>query len=226
MLNHVLTFQRIAELHALNRVKLYDALKRFYISNRQIVEVDGSKSYSMKISVRTLASMVRRYLWCADVVRVTTKTIVSDENDLGIGGSYTTSTSPRQLKKPIDLQLVLYDNGDGGYWINSQSIACVVDEIYDTIEHELRHLMQDLKSEGRAFNSPNVAYLSKPHEVDAFATMAISQIKRHMRRTSEDINSAIATSSHIINMYRCESDTATVNKLLKKVYRGVTREQY
>lgn len=226
MYNRTFNVYNVAERHALNRIELFHKMVSLYNKNKQLYVIDGEKSYNYKLPIKKLAQVIRQTLWCSDLVRVTTQTIPSEDNDLGVAGSYTSSLSPTKPLKPITLELVLYDNGDGGYWMNVHSIPVMVDEVYDTIEHELRHLTQDTKSAGRAFNAANVDYLDKHYEVDAFAVMATSQIRRHLNRTKESINIALASSSHVVNMYREQANQTTMNRLLKKIYKGVVGEHH
>jgi hypothetical protein len=224
MLNvNIENFNEVEKIHRFNHIEFYEILLSYYLKRKKIV--NGEYKYCMPIS--DLVKMIRKHLWCFDYVRVECSIEKEDENDIGIAGNYQSKIFNKR-KKPITLSVVHYDNGDGGYWINKHSISIIADEIYDTIEHELRHMMQDSKSKGKAFNQKSVEYLSKHYEIDAFSINAIRQMKRSMYRDEIDIKDAINGNNfqYVINMYRNEANPISVRKLLKKVYKGIQNVGY
>lgn len=225
MFENYSSFEEISKVHQFNQIQFYEKLLNYYNKHKRIYTKNGKKEYQLCLDVGVLSRILRSELWCKQQVRIKTKTIKDSENDFGVAGWYTTSNNPKKSKKAIELELNLFDNGDGGYWINHYSVSILADEIYDTIEHEIRHWYQDWKSGGKAFNAKSVDYYSKHYEVDAFAQNAIAQTKRNLYRYDINLQTALFDfPTSIINTYKCEvCNEHTVRRLLKKVYKGITQ---
>jgi hypothetical protein len=144
----------------------------------------------------------------------------------------------RDERKKISIELVLVTNPNDKHLILDQGgWDLFVNRLADTLAHELIHMRQSRSRDfleieqslnRRTVVDENLAYLSNPDEIDAYAYNIATELKEHPNPLQKILNPKTVRVSDSINLWAYVNAFAQnisdpiLQRLLKKIYKHLT----